>query len=117
MRFLNRSLAIYEKSLGCEHPSAVGPLSGIGSVLVNLGKFEQAIEHLERTYRICQVTTCEEEDFGRALFELARALVATKRNKARAISLAKQAREEFGKVAYLKKDLEEVNAWLKFFSE
>ena len=50
---------------------------------------------------------------GRGLLGLARALVATNGDKDRAIKLAKQAREMFGKAPYLKKNLEEVKVWLQ----
>ena len=51
---------------------------------------------------------------GQGLFGLARALVATGGDKKRAIELAKQSRELFANTPQpFKKELEEVNTWLK----
>jgi hypothetical protein len=68
---------------------------------------------LERVVSICEKKTCDPEVHGRGLFGLARALVATNGDNERAIRLATEARGVFGKALYLKKDLEEVGAWLE----
>ena len=114
LEYYMKSKKIYENAFGLEHPFLAWPLNGIGSVFVSLGKPNQALESLERLVSICKRKICEPESYGRGLFALARALVATNRNKDRAIKLAKQAREVFIKnPKAFKKEIEEVNTWLK----
>ena len=109
-----RALANWEKTLGSEHPLIAHPLSEIGSILVEQCQAKRALEFLERAMRICQNETCDPEPHGRILFALVRALVATGGDKQRAIKLAKQAQELFGKTPKaFKKELEEVSDWLE----
>lgn len=99
--------------MGAEHPLTAESLSSIGNVLVDQGKPKQAIGPLERALRICKKMTCQPEPYGQGLFALARVLATTGGNHQRVIRLAKQAREEFGKAAYLKKEQEAIDAWMK----
>jgi tetratricopeptide (TPR) repeat protein len=113
LEYYRKSLAIYEKALGPEHPEVAWPLSAMGGVFLDKGMPEEALEPLGRAVRICEKKTCQPEPHGRGLFGLARALVATDGDNERAIRLAAEARGVFGKTPYLKNELEEVSAWLK----
>ena len=118
LEYHHRALAIRETTLGPEHPSVAWSLCGIGIVRVGQGKPKQALEPLERAVTICEKKTCHQDPFGIALFGLARALVAIGVDKQRAIKLAKQAREIFGKTPKaFKKELKEVNTWLQKHGE
>jgi tetratricopeptide (TPR) repeat protein len=112
-QYLRKALAIWETGLGSEHPLLAWPLSGIGNVFVDKGMPEEALEPLERAVSLCEKKTCQPEPHGRGLFALARALVATGGDNERAVRLATEARGVFGEASYLKKELEEVDAWLK----
>lgn len=97
-----------------DHPGIAWSLSGIGAVLVDKGRHQEATMPLERVVSICKKRTCQLEPYAHGLFGLAQALVATGGDKKRAIKLAKQAREIFGKTTeVLEKELKEVNNWLK----
>ena len=114
IQYYHGSLIIYEKALGKEHPHLAWALSGMGDVFVNQRRYKEALETLKRVVTLCETKTCEPEPYGRGLFGLFRALVATGGEKERAIKLAQQAREIFGKTPKrFKKEIEEVDAWLK----
>ena len=112
LAYYGKALAIWEKAFGPDHPLVAEALSGIGNALVDQKRPEQAIEPLARALRICENNTCQPEPHGRGLFALAQAMAATNKNLARAIELAKQAKEEFAKAAYLTKERKAVDAWI-----
>jgi tetratricopeptide (TPR) repeat protein len=113
-QYLRKAVAIWETALGPEHPLLAWPLGGIGNVFVDQGRHHDALAPLGRAVRICEEKTCNPEPHGHGLFGLAQALFATGGDAERAIELARQAREVFGKTPNaLKQQLEEVNAWLK----
>ncbi len=114
LEYFCKAQTIWEKALGTEHPYFASLLSNIGNVFIDQGKFMKALDPLERVVSLCEKKTCEPELYGLGLFGLARSLLTTGVDKERAIKLAKQAREIFGKTPKaFKKELEEVNTWLQ----
>ena len=110
---LRSALTIREKALGPDHPDVAETLSWIGVVFVAQGRAKKALEFLERSAAICGKKECDPISHGHRLFALARALVATGGDRARAVRLARQARIALGEITYFKKEIREVNAWLK----
>ena len=109
-----KSLTILEKALGPDHPILAWPLDGIGNVFVHQGRPDLAFKPLERAISICQQKTCDLGPQGRSIYNFARTLVSTGGNKKRAIKMVRKARTMFEKTAKkFKKELEEVDAWLK----
>jgi tetratricopeptide (TPR) repeat protein len=78
--------------------------------LMELGRAADAIPYLERSLTLRR--RGYRGDYGRAQFALARALTAAHRDPARAVALARSAREELAKYPFLAFDLHEVDAWL-----
>ena len=110
----SKSLAIREKAFGSNHPNLVWTLTAIGCALVDQGKPNQAFVPLERVVAICEKNICDPRSLGPGLFALTRALVATDGDKQRALMLAHQAREIFGKTPKaFQMEIEELDAWLK----
>lgn len=110
-----RALSVFEKALGSKHPAVAGVLASLGVVFVEQGKQDDALEAFERALSLSEKGgSCCSLHHGLGLFGLAQSLVSTGGDKERAIKLANRAREIYGKTPKrFKKELEEVNAWLK----
>ena len=114
LEYCLKALEIMENTLSPEHPMIAWPLSGIGRALLYLGKPTQAIKPLERTISICHKKTCEPDSHGMGLFHLSQALVAIQGDTQRALGLANQARDLFGRnPERFQTELVEVHLWLK----
>ena len=112
--YFRKSLAVDEKLLGAEHPNVAESLRDIGILLIDKRMPQQALEPLERSWRICRKIKCQPAVDGLVRYQLARALVAAVRDEERGIKLANQAREIFEKTPKaFKKELDEVNTWLQ----
>ena len=79
--YLNRSLAIRSEALGTDHPIVTWSLSGIGNVYIDQGMPKRALSPLEKVAALCGKITCDPDPYGRGLFGLARALIATSGDK------------------------------------
>ena len=109
-----KALLIWEKSLGPEHPMVALSLNLIGKTLVGQTKLHKAIKPLDRAAAICSKKTCEPDSYGKGLFDLARILWSTNKNKKRSINLAEQAFSLFEKTPKMfHQELKEVQAWLQ----
>lgn len=95
LEYFQSSLEIKNKTLGPAHPSIAGSLGGIGSVFLEQGQPEKAIGMLERVVALCENKPCEPEPYGRALYNLGGALVATNTDQMQAVALVKQAKKVF----------------------
>ena len=98
LTYFERSLQIFEKALGSGHPMVAKTLSGISTVLINQGRPNQALKALNRSVAKCEKSKCDPEFHGNTLFSLSRVLAEKARFRQRAIKLAVQARELFGKI-------------------
>ncbi len=109
-----KALALREKSLGFEHPLVAESLTNMSDVLLSKGILRETLVFLERSRLICTKKSCQTDIHAQGLFNLARCLVATSGDRARAISLAHKARVILGKVPNVSKQkLEAISTWLK----
>jgi len=81
-----------------------------GEALIALGRSSEAVAPLERSLGVKR--RMFRGDYARAQFALARALTAARREPARAMDLAKAAREELARPPSLSFELREVDAWI-----
>ncbi len=81
-----------------------------GEALLALGRGQEATPLLERSLTLPKRML--PGDYARAEFALARALGASRGDLARAIELAKRAREALGAYPFLSFELREIDAWL-----
>ena len=112
--YLRNATTIREKSLGRDHPLVATTLTSIADVLVKQGRAELALKPLERVLLLCKKKTCDLDPYGKGLFLLAQALVATNGDKARANNLVLKARAVFGQTPKrFVKEVDQINAWMK----
>ncbi|MGZ3425276.1 MAG: tetratricopeptide repeat protein, partial [Polyangia bacterium] len=92
-----RSLSITDKRLGKEHPSAVYGLLGLGACLIGTGHADEAVAQLERADAITKKTPLDPDVVNSLHFDLARALWDSGKDRARAVTLARQAQAALAK--------------------
>ena len=91
----------------------VTPEVCIGIVFIDQGKPSLAMEKLERAIAICEKQDCNPEALKSGYFGLARALLASGGDRARAIRLSQKARDLYSQTPNVSnQELEEVTAWL-----
>jgi len=95
--YQQRALNIFEKALGPDHPYVAFPLTGLGKALVDLGQPAAAVAPLERALAIREQKGADEHDLAETQFALARALWGAKRDRNRALALARRAHASFAK--------------------
>jgi serine/threonine protein kinase/tetratricopeptide (TPR) repeat protein len=112
-----RALATYRDALarserlhGRDHADVAYPLVGLGGVLVELGRYAEARESLERALAIRTRKDVVPVDLGELRFALARAVAPVDRD--RSLVLATQARSDYSDLADAEA-VERINAWLK----
>jgi serine/threonine-protein kinase len=103
---------IYERELGPEDRSLAYPLSGIGITYLAEGNADSALIPLERAFRIRAATEKDPTRLNETRFALARALWGSNRDRARARTLAEEAREAYSRISDRKR-LAEVVDWLR----
>ena len=106
-----RALAIFEKALGPEHPTLVAALVLIGERLVEAGEPREALPWFERAVAIADAHAGVQKGESEGRFDLARALVATAGDRARAFAEAGKARDEY-RAAGLDEAAAQVEGWL-----
>jgi tetratricopeptide (TPR) repeat protein/predicted Ser/Thr protein kinase len=112
-RQYQQMLAILEETLGAEHPDLALGLTNLALVELVLEQPEQALPSLERAVKIYDAHEGVQNNELQARFALARALVATGGDGARAIAEASKARDGFREFGEGKQDqMVEVEAWL-----
>jgi tetratricopeptide (TPR) repeat protein/predicted Ser/Thr protein kinase len=106
-------LAILEPTVGAEHPDLAVGLTNLALVELTLEQPETALPSLERAVKIYDAHEGVQNNELQARFALARALVATGGDGARAIAEASKARDGFREFGEGKQDqLADVEAWL-----
>ncbi|MEM9458662.1 MAG: serine/threonine-protein kinase [Myxococcota bacterium] len=114
--YLQRALAIQHKALGPDHPDVAYSLMRLARVALDMGDPASAGAHAERAISVCEAATDEPRLLAEARFTLARALWSTPSERARARTLAEQARDVHAERAQgpdeSNDDLAEVDAWL-----
>jgi serine/threonine-protein kinase len=112
-RLYERALAIWERTGGPDHPYVAWALTGIGETHVGSGSPALAIPPLERALAIRVAEQGDVAELARTRFVLARALWNTRRDRRRAVDLARQARADCvsaGRRAAA--SLAEIDGWL-----
>ncbi|HUS30394.1 MAG TPA: serine/threonine-protein kinase [Kofleriaceae bacterium] len=107
-----RSLAIFEAKLGKDHPYVAFALNGIGGTLVELKRNAEAVPYLERALAIRVATEQQASDLAEVRWNLALALIASPKTRARAINEAKTALDDYKKADDAEK-VKELTAWLR----
>jgi tetratricopeptide (TPR) repeat protein len=87
-----RSIAILEATLGPQHAHLGPPLSTLGGVLARRGRFDEAIEVLERGVRLRDHADTDVDQLAASEFELAQVLWDADSDRPRALALARAAR-------------------------
>ncbi len=109
-----RALGAFTKPLGPEHPHVAYALTGIGDSYLALGELDEAIPPLERALRIRENADVGGTDMAETRFALAEALWDARRDRKRAVQLAKLARDGYAAAgAMAAKDLGIVERWLE----
>jgi eukaryotic-like serine/threonine-protein kinase len=109
---LRRALAIQEKLLGPEHPDVAASYASIGESLDAQGKHSEAAQQLNRALVMLEAKAAPPRDLGEVRFALAAALWGEKKDRARAVDLARKAREDYAKAPARKKEAAQIDAWL-----
>jgi tetratricopeptide (TPR) repeat protein/predicted Ser/Thr protein kinase len=110
---LERALIITEATYGAEHPETAWTLGELGSIDIQLGEPEAALARLERAVAIFEAHPGNQGGEATARFALARALLATGGDRARAKLQAETARDGFRELEHAgASSLREVEQWL-----
>jgi tetratricopeptide (TPR) repeat protein len=111
-----RALTIYEKALAPSHPDIAYPLTGLASVALLQRQPADAIKLAERAIHVREAGNAPTEMLAESRFVLAQALWAAPagqgRDRDRALTLARHARDVFREVKGTNKELAEVEAFL-----
>jgi hypothetical protein len=92
---LHRALAVFEKTLGPDHPFVGQSQTNLARTLIELGRPEEALPLAETAWTRRQGDEVPPELRGDTAFVLAQALWETKKDRARARSLAERAAADF----------------------
>ncbi|HEY8378866.1 MAG TPA: tetratricopeptide repeat protein, partial [Nannocystis sp.] len=108
-----RALAIREKALGPDHPLVASSLVGLGELALAQHRPADALRHLERAVAIYDAHDGLQENEPLARYHLARALVRTGGDRARALAEARKAIGGFRELGDgAREQLAEVEAFL-----
>jgi serine/threonine protein kinase/tetratricopeptide (TPR) repeat protein len=88
-------------------------LTGEGVAYVGERRFAEAIPILEEALRIREDRKMRPEDLGATRFALARALWSRPSSRARALALARQARDDYAKVVSPTAPVPDIEGWLR----
>jgi tetratricopeptide (TPR) repeat protein len=111
--YATRSSAVFAEALGANHATVSLPLLLEGKARLAAGAAAQAISPLERSLAICQAAAVSPQEKADASFTLARALIASGRDRKRAIDLAERAQQLYREQGKGYEDkLGEVEQWL-----
>ncbi|MEM9463495.1 MAG: tetratricopeptide repeat protein [Myxococcota bacterium] len=110
-----RAQEILEKALGPDHPNVAYPLVGLAEVALKIRDLASARAYAERAVSIRKASEVGHQLLAEARFVLARALWSERSERARARSLAEQARDALVAAegpGNSDVELDEVDAWL-----
>ena len=108
---LLRARALAEKTLGPEHPMVVTVLIILGERYLAAGQAKEALPYFERVVAIGAAHPEMHETVMPSRFNLAKALVATRGDRARALAEARKSRAEFQATGEADA-VAEIDAWL-----
>jgi tetratricopeptide (TPR) repeat protein/predicted Ser/Thr protein kinase len=92
-----RALAIREKVLGPDHPDTATTLLGLASIALAQERGAEALSQAERAVAILSSSELRPVELAMAQFAVARALVSSGGDRARAVAVAQAARAGFDK--------------------
>ena len=107
-----RALAIQEKTLGPDSPQFAESLANLGDLDLAEGRPSAALPRFERAVAILDATPGTQQGELSARAELARTLVRTGGDRARAVALARSARDGLRAEPARAAELAEIEAWL-----
>ncbi len=111
--FFQRALAIWEKKLGAQHRLLAHPLAGLGRCALTRGEPAVALPLLERALALRKAHPGSPSALGMTRFALAQALWAAKKDRRRALALAKHAQADYQKAGqHQQQNLQAVENWL-----
>jgi tetratricopeptide (TPR) repeat protein len=108
---LRQSLSAWQGQIGPDHQFLGFPLTALGRALLALGRASEAVAPLERAVRLRAAREPDQQLVADSRFALAQALDASGGDRARAISLAAEARDVYARTA-VDKQRAAVDAWL-----
>lgn len=112
-RKYQHALDLFRAALGPEHPQTIEPLTGLGLTATARGQHSEARAHLEQAIALLEATLATPEELARVRFALAQALVVTPVDHARAVELARQAVDDYGRYPEANAaELSKIRAWL-----
>jgi len=107
-----QALAIWERELDAGHPFLAAPLTALGWSWLRLGDAARAIPALERALAIRQAKDSDPAGLGDTRFALGSALAEAGRTPERALSLVKQARDDYRKLPGTGVRIVEIESWI-----
>lgn len=111
-----RALSIHEKALGPDHPHVAYSITGLAKLALVQRQPANAVALAERAVRVREASDVSTETLAESRFVLARAMwdapPGQGRDRDRALTLARQARDVFREFKGYDKDLAEVEAFL-----
>jgi tetratricopeptide (TPR) repeat protein len=113
---LNHSVTIWQSQVGAADPKLGNPLTALGRALLALERPKSALAPLERGLQLRESGEPNGRLVAETRFALARALWDASRDRARALTLAKTARDAYSRAGDLKK-VADVEAWLSACSD
>ena len=108
----DQALVTLGRERSVEHPDLSDPLLVLGSAKAELGDTSAAIPLLERALAIRTAAHFPKALLGEVRWRLARALAQNNQDLGRAMSLAKQARDEFGGATTSATQTAEIEDWI-----
>ena len=111
--YFERALKINEAALGPEHPYLAYVLTNLGTVQIHLRNHDSAVRFLERSLAIQRKQPGNPVVLAETQFSLARALWATRRDRRRAVDLARRADKGYEAAGNFKSERAKVATWLK----
>lgn len=106
------ALASWAKELPAEHPNFGDSLTGIGQSYLGEGTPEPALAPLERALLIREKIRAEPSQVSETQFLLARALWDSRRDRDRALALARSAKEGYGDQSWWRDKVAAIDRWL-----
>ncbi|MBA3457575.1 MAG: serine/threonine protein kinase [Deltaproteobacteria bacterium] len=111
---LEASLALFTKALGADHPNIAHALIGLARCDLALGNLGLALDEAQRSFAIRERAEQDPAALAEASFVLAQTLWETKRDRPRALSLARSAADRYaGAGAGAAKERAAIADWLR----
>jgi tetratricopeptide (TPR) repeat protein len=107
-----RARGILERANGPDHPDVAAQLVGLGTTLLATREATRSIPLFERALVVYSVKPAAADRLADAKFGLARALIETRGDHVRAVTLAREARDGYASVGFTEQKRLDVERWL-----